>query len=62
MGLNTRQIYEDHKKVWFNAQALGIKASRDDHLDMKSIQYYENKMRRGTWKQHNNDMTSVHCG
>jgi hypothetical protein len=48
--------------VWFNAQALGIKASRDDHLDMKSIQYYENKMRRGTWKQHNNDMTSVHRG
>ncbi len=57
MGFNTRQIYEDQKKLWFNARSLGIKASRDDHLNMKSIQYNENKMRRGTWKLHNNDMT-----
>jgi hypothetical protein len=62
IGLNTRQIYEDHKKVFFNARALGIKPSRDDHLNMKSTQYNENKMRRGTWKRHNNDMTSVHRG
>ncbi len=60
VGFNTRKIYEDQKKVWFNARALGTEAWREDHLNMKSIQYYENKMRRGTWKWHNNDMTSVH--
>jgi hypothetical protein len=28
---------------------------------MKSMWYYENKMRRGILKQHNNEMASVHA-
>ncbi len=29
---------------------------------MKFIQYHENKMRKGTCKQHNNEMTNAYVG
>jgi hypothetical protein len=46
-GFKTRQIYEEHKKFCFNAQVSRIKASRDYYFNMKSVWYYENKMKRG---------------
>jgi hypothetical protein len=46
--------------VWLNAWVFGFEALRDDYLNLKSIWYYENKMRKGTQKWHNNDMMNVH--
>jgi hypothetical protein len=51
---NTRNFVSMHK-------VLRIKASRNDYFNMKSMWYYENKMRRGILKQHNNEMASVHA-
>jgi hypothetical protein len=45
-GFITKQIYEKHKKVWFNAWVFGIEALKDDYLNLKSIRYYENKMKK----------------
>jgi hypothetical protein len=44
-GLTTRQIYEEHKKMWYNAWLLGRETCVDDFLIQKTIQYYKNKMK-----------------
>jgi hypothetical protein len=35
-GFITKQIYEKHKKVCFNAWVFGIEALKDDYLNLKS--------------------------
>ncbi len=52
--------YEKHRKMWFNVWVFGIEVLRDDYLNLKSIWYYEKKMKKGTQKWHNNDMMNVH--
>ncbi len=59
-GFITKQIYEKHRKMWFNVWVFGIEVLKDDYLNLKSIWYYENKMRKGTQKWHNKDMMNVH--
>jgi hypothetical protein len=51
-GLTTRQIYEEHKKILYNAQLLGKEACVDDFLIQRNIQYLKNKMRKRSWKHH----------
>jgi hypothetical protein len=36
-GFITKQIYEKHRKMWFNVWVFGIEVLKDDYLNLKSI-------------------------
>jgi hypothetical protein len=36
-GLAIKQIYEKHKKIWYNAQIFGKKASANDFLTQRAM-------------------------
>ena len=40
-GLTARQVFEEHKKVWYEGWTKNKKRSEDNSLLLKHVRYYE---------------------
>ena len=40
-GLTARQVFEEHKKVWYEGWTKNRKYSKDNSLLLKHVRYYE---------------------
>ena len=58
-GLTARQVFEEHKKVWYEGWTKNKKHSKDNFLLLKYVRYYEYQRQKKIWYKHKNALVSV---
>lgn len=58
-GLTARQVFEEHKKIWYEGRIQKKNHSKDNSLLLKNIRYYEHERKKGIWYRHKNVLLSV---
>jgi hypothetical protein len=58
-GLMARQVFEEHKKVWYEGWTKHRKHSKDNSLLLKHVRYYEYQRKKNIWYKHKNTLVSV---
>lgn len=58
-GFTTRQIFDEHLRVWQERKRLGESMRRDDYMTMENIRNLEKCHARRKWKRDDNETHSV---
>jgi hypothetical protein len=54
LGYTTKQIYDNHKVIWWERVNVNQSMTRDDFIWLQNIPYLDLKHKRGNWCLHTN--------
>ena len=55
-GLTSRQVFEEHKKVWYEGWTKNREHSNDNSLLLKHVRYYEYQKIKNNWYKYKNTL------
>ncbi len=59
LGYTTKQIYDEHKIIWWERVNAGQNMTRNDFIRLQDIAYLDRKHKKGSWRLPTNPIISV---